>query len=237
MPVYKSENGTFYVQYFYRDGRGAKRHKVKRGFETELDALLWEKDFRASHLGTMDMTFRDFMDVYAAEIKPHIREHSWIDKEYIINDEITPFFGDMRMNEIKPVDVVRWQNELIQYRNKDGEPYSPTYLRTINNQLAAIFNHAERYYDLPNNPVSKTTRMGSLKGSEMVFWTKEEYLSSLRQSWTSRWLSMHLRFFTGQVFARENFLLSPRLTSTWTPQSSASRSHTNASGVWTPSPT
>lgn len=176
MPVYKSENGTFYVQYFYRDGRGAKRHKVKRGFETELDALLWEKDFRASHLGTMDMTFRDFMDVYAAEIKPRIREHSWIDKEYIINDEITPFFGDMRMNEIKPVDVVRWQNELIQYRNKDGEPYSPTYLRTINNQLAAIFNHAERYYDLPNNPVSKTTRMGSSKGSEMVFWTKEEYL-------------------------------------------------------------
>ena len=114
--------------------------------------------------------------MYAAEIKPRIREHSWIDKEYIINDEITPFFGDMRMNEIKPVDVVRWQNELIQYRNKDGEPYSPTYLRTINNQLAAIFNHPERYYDLPNNPVSKTTRMGSSKGSEMVFWTKEEYL-------------------------------------------------------------
>lgn len=107
MPVYKSENSTFYVQCFYRDGRGAKRHKVKRGFETELDALLWEKDFRASHLGTMDMTFRDFMDVYAAEIKPRIREHSWINKEYIINDKSTPFFGDMRMNEIKPVDVVR----------------------------------------------------------------------------------------------------------------------------------
>ena len=29
MPVYKSENGTYYVQCFYRDGRGAKRHKVK----------------------------------------------------------------------------------------------------------------------------------------------------------------------------------------------------------------
>ena len=117
MFVYKSENGTYYVQFFYRDDRGAKRHKVKRGFETELDALLWEKDFRASYLDTMDMTFRDFIEVYAAEIKPRIREHTWITKEYIINDKITPFFGDVRMNEIKPVDVVRWQNELIACRN------------------------------------------------------------------------------------------------------------------------
>lgn len=45
MPVYRSENGTFYSQCFYRDGRGAKRHKVKRGFTTELEALMWEKDF------------------------------------------------------------------------------------------------------------------------------------------------------------------------------------------------
>ena len=38
MPAYKSENGTYYVQCFYRDGRGAERRKVKRDFATELDA-------------------------------------------------------------------------------------------------------------------------------------------------------------------------------------------------------
>ena len=57
MPVYRSENGTFYSQCFYRDGRGTKRHKVKRGFATELEALMWEKDFLAVHNGTMDMLF------------------------------------------------------------------------------------------------------------------------------------------------------------------------------------
>ena len=69
MPIYRSENGTFYSQCFYRDGRGAKRHKVKRGFATELEALMWEKDFLAVHNGTMDMLFADFVDVYATEIK------------------------------------------------------------------------------------------------------------------------------------------------------------------------
>ena len=106
MPVYKSENSTYYVQCYYRDGRGTRKHEVKRGFETELDALLREKDFRSSHLGTLDMTFRDFVEVYAAEIKPRIREHTWITKEYIIADKIIPFFGGMRMNEIRPIEAV-----------------------------------------------------------------------------------------------------------------------------------
>ena len=176
MPVYRSENGTFYSQCFYRDGRGAKRHKVKRGFTTELEALMWEKDFLAVHNGTMDMLFADFVDVYATEIKPRIREHTWLTKEYMIKDKIIPFFGKMRMSEIKPIDVVRWQNQLIDHKDADGKPYSATYLRTINNQLNAIFNHAERYYDLTGNPCRKVTKMGSKKGGEMNFWTKQEYL-------------------------------------------------------------
>ena len=39
-----------------------------------------------------------------------------------------------------------------------------------------IFNHAERYYDLTGNPCRKVTKMGSKKGGEMNFWTKQEYL-------------------------------------------------------------
>ena len=59
---------------------------------------------------------------------------------------------------------------------KGSKPYSPTYLRTLNNQLSAIFNHAERYYDLQNNPCGKVAKIGSKKGKEMQFWTKDEYL-------------------------------------------------------------
>lgn len=53
------------------------------------------------------------------------------------------------MNEIKAANVRSWQNMLM----KEG--YSQTYLKTINNQLSAIFNHAVQLYDLQSNPCRK----------------------------------------------------------------------------------
>ncbi|MEQ3363427.1 site-specific integrase [Raoultibacter massiliensis] len=177
MPVYfNEENGTFFVQCYYCDGRGAKRHKVKRGFADEADAVAWEGDFLSSYQGTMDMRFSDFAGVYIDEIRPRIREHTLITKEYMIKDKIVPYFARMRMTEIEPIDIIRWQNKLIEATDKNGKRFSPTYLRTIDNQLHAIFNHAERYYNLAPNPASKVTKMGSKETKEMLFWTKSEYL-------------------------------------------------------------
>ena len=74
-----------------------------------------------------------------------IREHTWLTKENIIQSKLIPFFGDMRMCEIRPVDIVRWQNSLTGSTRPDGDVFKPTYLRILNSQLNAIFNHAERY--------------------------------------------------------------------------------------------
>ena len=170
MPVYKDDgNGTFYVQCYYRDARGSKRHKTKRGFSSEVEAAVWESQFKSLNGGAMDMTFSEFVEVYASEVKPRIREHTWITKEYIINDKLVPFFGDMRMCDVRPIDLIRWQNELTEHRDADGKPWAPTYLRTVNNQLNAIFNHAERYYGLTDNPVRRVDKIGSKKGGEMQF--------------------------------------------------------------------
>lgn len=49
-------------------------------------------------------------------------------------------------------------------------------MKTIHNQLSAIFNHAVRYYNLKENPCQKAGSMGKKKNREMLFWTKEEYL-------------------------------------------------------------
>lgn len=104
MPVYKDgNNGTFYVQCYYRDARGSKRHKTKRGFSSEVEAAVWEGQFKSLNGGAMDMTFSEFVEVYASEVKPRIREHTWITKEYIINDKLVPFFGDMRMCDVRPL--------------------------------------------------------------------------------------------------------------------------------------
>ena len=59
---------------------------------------------------------------------------------------------------------------------KKGRPYSQIYLKTINNQITAIFNYAVKYYGLKENPCHKTGSMGKKKNAdEMEFWIKDEF--------------------------------------------------------------
>jgi integrase len=48
-------------------------------------------------------------------------------------------------------------------------------LKTINNQLSAIFNYAVKYYDLAKNPCTAAGSMGKGKAEEMNYWTQEEF--------------------------------------------------------------
>ena len=71
---------------------------------------------------------------------------------YLFDKKVIPYFGEMPISEIKPTDIRKWQNELMDYRQPNGKGYSATYLRTINNQLTAAFNYAVKFYDLRENP-------------------------------------------------------------------------------------
>lgn len=83
---------------------------------------------------------------------PRLRLNTWKTKESIITKRILPYLGEKRMNQIAPVDIVRWQNELMALEKPSGGGFSATYLKTVNNQLCALFNHAVRFYGLSSNP-------------------------------------------------------------------------------------
>lgn len=176
MAVKQSKNGTWFTQFHCKDRFGKDIHKCKRGFATAEEAQAWEEDFIASSGCTMAMTFGEFYDVYKEDIMPRLREHTWIQKEYTIKSKVLPYFKDMPMCDIKSLDIVRWQNELMNPELNDGKGYSATYLRSVNNQLTAILNHAAKYYGLHPNPAVRTVKMGTKEAAEMLFWTKEEYL-------------------------------------------------------------
>lgn len=103
------------------------------------------------------------------------RSHGWLTKEHIIKTKLLPYFGNKKINEIKAADVVRWQNEMMSFRDEDGNGYSKVYLKTLQSQLSAIFNHGIRLYELKENPVRKAGSMGGERRKEMLVWTKEEY--------------------------------------------------------------
>lgn len=49
------------------------------------------------------------------------------------------------------------------------------FLKTVHNQLSAIFNHAARFYGLNLNPARQAGNMRAEERKEMLFWTREEY--------------------------------------------------------------
>lgn len=80
-------NGTWTAQVWYRDYHGDQRHKTKRGFASEDEALAWEEDFVDQASETVNSTFEDFYEVYAEDMKPRLREHTWNTKQYINHQE------------------------------------------------------------------------------------------------------------------------------------------------------
>lgn len=163
------KTGKWLIQYRYTDWQGKRRKSTKRGFATKREAEEWLRNFLITQKADFDMKFGDFWQMYCADMETRLREHTIRTKKYIVKLKILPYFGNKRVNDITAADIRQWQNELI----KMG--YSPTYLKTINNQLSAIFNYAVRYYDLKSNPCAKAGSMGKSKAEEMDFWTGEEF--------------------------------------------------------------
>lgn len=101
----------------------------------------------------------------------------------IIEKKILPYFGDKRVRDVKLVDVLHWQNVIMETIDENGMSFSPVYLKTIHNQLSAMFNHAMRFYGLPENPAAKAGNMGKEKCGEVLIWSGnkgQNFLSSLR---------------------------------------------------------
>ncbi len=170
MPVYKDEKrNTWYCKCNYRDWLGESKSKMKRGFATKKEALEWEREFLQRQSSSMDMKLSSFVDVYFDDKAPRLKERSIMTERTLIETKILPYFGDKQMNDITAVDIIKWQNALL------NQEYKPTYLRMIQNQLTALFNHAERFYDLKDNPCKKVDKMGRANAKELNFWTKDEF--------------------------------------------------------------
>ena len=170
MPVYKDEKrNTWYCKCNYRDWLGESKSKMKRGFVNKKEALEWEREFLQRQSASMDMKLSSFVDVYFDDKVPRLKERSIMTKRTLIETKILPYFGDKQMNDITAVDIIKWQNALL------NQEYKPTYLRMIQNQLTALFNHAERFYDLKDNPCKKVDKMGRANAKELNFWTKDEF--------------------------------------------------------------
>ena len=170
MSAYKdTKQGTWYVSFRYIDWTGKKTQKLKRGFKTKKEALNYEKEFIRKTAADMKMEMNSFIQVYFEDKKNELKENSIRNKQHMMNKHIVPYFGTRKMNEITPAEIIQWQNTIQE------KGYSNTYERMIQNQLNALFNHAQKIYNLKENPCKKVKKMGKSDANKLEFWTKAEY--------------------------------------------------------------
>ena len=170
MSAYKdTKQGTWYVSFRYIDWTGKKTQKLKRGFKTKKEALNYEKEFIRKTAADMKMEMNSFIQVYFEDKKNELKENSIRNKQHMMNKHIVPYFGTRKMNEITPAEIIQWQNTIQE------KGYSKTYERMIQHQLNALFNHAQKIYNLKENPCKKVKKMGKSDANKLEFWTKTEY--------------------------------------------------------------
>lgn len=81
----------------------------------------------------------------------------------------------MTLESITAVRVRSWQNTLLNGVTRHNNPYSQTYIRTICNQLTAIFNYAVRFHSMKENPCHRAGTIGKKRAGEKNIWTPEEF--------------------------------------------------------------
>ena len=170
MPAYKDEQRkTWYVQFYYSDLSEEQKKKKKRGFKTRKEALDWERDFLNSLEISPEITFENLTEKYLDDMSTRLKKTTIEKKNNILKNKVLPTFGKFKINDITPIRIRNWQNELLK------QNYSQTYLKGIHDQLTSVLNYAVKYYGLKSNPTIIAGSMGKKKAEDMDFWTLDEF--------------------------------------------------------------
>lgn len=183
--VYKvSENNYRVIFSYISPDTNERKRTSKRGFGKKKEAEAWIKDElpafikQLEHKETLDenLTMAELIEHYMEDARIRREETTCLTKTNIVETKILPFFKDIKVYDVSTNHIRKWQNQMMTAVKKNGEPYSDTYLRSMNNQLSAIMNFAIAYHNLPSNPVLKVERMGAKNPEDdPVIWTLEEY--------------------------------------------------------------
>ncbi len=188
------KTNSWYATFYYIDWKGTKRRKKKEGFSTKKDALQFEQDFLATAAEQCSMKFADFAAIYLDHCRSRHKISTNSAKECIIRRFFLPHFCDMKLSEIKPRHIRRWQEQI-----SNENTLSASYLHMINAQLSAMFSFAVKYCNLRQNPVKLCDALGSSEQRKVSFWTLDEFnafISKLDEH-SVEYAALQLLFWTG----------------------------------------
>lgn len=181
---YQTQKGIKWIAKFTYEDLNTHLVKTvyKRGFDSKRAAKVFEEEYLdnlAIESGEKEpIRERTFEDVYYEYLSSHrredIKDSTLMTKYNIFEHHIFPTFRDVLIDEITDDDIANWQNTVKECRKPNGNPFSPSYLRTIQSQLNSIINYAFQKGYIHQNPLVDIKNMG-IKDKRVGIWTMEEY--------------------------------------------------------------
>ncbi len=85
-------------------------------------------------------------------------------KDFLFQRHVLPYLGKRKADSVDAAQIRKWQNTLLSAKKDDTEQtYALTYLKTVHNQVSAMFNFGVKYYGIKSNPCRKAGALTYLK--------------------------------------------------------------------------
>ncbi len=182
MPSYEQNKNSklWSVRFREIDATGETHQKRLSGFSTKKAAQYGYQDYLAKKAeeeaarvneqpeDPNDMYFEILVNLYFRYEQGRVKNSTYYDIESKINRRILPAFKGLKIKEIKPIDVLEWQNKLL-------VELSTNYVSHLVGLLTAIYRYGEKYHDITNVMVKVDKPRNTDPRREMEIWTPEEF--------------------------------------------------------------
>ena len=101
MAVIKNyKTGHWEVRTYYKNQDGERKQKTKRSFLKKQNAVEWEREFKLKESRKLAMSFATFAEIYLEEIRPRLKESTYITKSNLIRSKIVPHFEGKAISDL-----------------------------------------------------------------------------------------------------------------------------------------
>lgn len=182
MPSYEQNKNSklWSVRFREIDVTGETHQKRLSGFPTKKAAQYGYQDYLAkkaeeeaakideSPEDPDDMYFETLVNLYFRYEQGRVKSSTYYDLESKIGRRILPAFKGLKIKEIKPIDVLEWQNSLM-------NELSTAYISHLCGLLTAIYRYGEKYHDITNVMTKVDKPRNTEPKREMEIWSPEEF--------------------------------------------------------------
>ena len=192
------KRGTLWsVRFRFLSESGEERHMRLSGYQTKKAAREAYEEYVAAHdfaqgRPRAPQTLRELAEAYLAYLGPTVKESSLYEVHGRLERHILPTFGEMKAEEVTPLQLVAWQNSII-------ERFSRSYLVSLRAAFTALWTYAMNFHEIKNNPWPKVRLpKDQSPPAEMSIWTPEQFGQFLDVVDLPEWRTFfRLLFLTG----------------------------------------